>query len=365
MKKTIKPTAIMLVTAVIAVFALAGCNNEPAAIETAAKPAAAPEGGEVADNTPITLSSETAGAVIYYTQDGTEPGTASSLYSDTNKPRITTGKLTLKAIAVKDGMNNSAVLTAVYTILTVELIADAGEDQTVTLANDLTVALDGSGSSGTVTAYAWECTEYTKHEGVTAAYTLGEINNLITPATDLSKDAVALRKAGTYVFELTVKDTAGAEKTAEVTVEVEAMTVTKNITVNSKTITLPAAQFDFNPLSYSPEGGNWGIFDQSKLTFTLTDNKGGYTYRNDGIVEPNARFFGNPWPGPITTQTFYYDGIEITGKSRSIMLYNTNLSGFDYVFDITDIDGDNPYAVNFTFDPLTFTIRKIVNDLGG
>jgi hypothetical protein len=121
MKKTIKSTAIMLITAIIAVFALAGCtnepdNNKPAAIETAAKPAAAPEGGEVTDNTPITLSSETAGAEIYYTQDGTEPGTASALYSDTNKSRITTGKLTLKAIAVKDGMNNSAVLTAVYTI---------------------------------------------------------------------------------------------------------------------------------------------------------------------------------------------------------------------------------------------------------
>jgi hypothetical protein len=72
---------------------------------------------------------------VYYTQDGTEPDTTSALYSDSNKPVITTGKLTLKAIAVKDGMNNSATLTAVYTIIviptyTVTFDADNGTANT-------------------------------------------------------------------------------------------------------------------------------------------------------------------------------------------------------------------------------------------
>jgi hypothetical protein len=57
----------------------------------------------------------------------------------------------------------------------------------------------------------------------------------------LSKAAVALRKAGTYVFELTVKDTVGVEKTAEVTVVVEAMT---------KNITVPAINTAANPMDF-------------------------------------------------------------------------------------------------------------------
>ena len=140
-------------------------------------------------------------------------------------------------------------------------------------------------------------------------------------------------------------------------------TVTKDVTVNSKTITLPAAQFDFNPQSYSPADGNWGVFDQNKLTFTLTDNVGGYTYRTDGIVEPNAHFNGNPWPAPVITQTFYYDGIEITGKTRSIMLLNTtSLSAFDYAVDATDTEGDNPYDTSYTFPPINLTLTKTVTE---
>jgi hypothetical protein len=173
--------------------------------------------------------------------------------------------------------------------LTVELIADAGENQTVTLANGLTVTLDGSGSSGNITAYAWECTEYTKHEGVTAPYTTDEINNLITPATDLSKAAVALRKAGTYVFELRVKDTAGVEKTAEVTVVVEAYTVNQTATVILPDFTTTSSdirtKLDLNPT----QGDNWEGLEFGKLSITLTEtDKDGvpttYFTFNDDVV---------------------------------------------------------------------------------
>jgi len=144
--------------------------------QTAATPTATPGSGQIADNTAITLATATEGAAIYFTQDGTEPSTASVLYSNSNKPVITSGKLTLKAISVKAGMNASAVLTATYTLAPTNIppTANAGVDQTVTLASDLTVTLNGANSTdpdGSIVSFAWECVGYDKYEGVQTPYT--------------------------------------------------------------------------------------------------------------------------------------------------------------------------------------------------
>jgi formylglycine-generating enzyme required for sulfatase activity len=82
---------------------------------TVATPEASPPAGEVASGTEITLSCGTEGATIYYTTNSSTPTTASAEYSASSKPTITTAT-TLKAIAVKDGMTDSAVLETAYTL---------------------------------------------------------------------------------------------------------------------------------------------------------------------------------------------------------------------------------------------------------
>ena len=61
----------------------------------------------------VTISTETAGATIYYTTDGSTPTTESSVYST---PIAVTTTMTIKAIAVMTGMDNSAVAVANYAI---------------------------------------------------------------------------------------------------------------------------------------------------------------------------------------------------------------------------------------------------------
>ncbi|HEX2927134.1 MAG TPA: chitobiase/beta-hexosaminidase C-terminal domain-containing protein, partial [Ruminiclostridium sp.] len=76
-------------------------------------PTASPAGGTYSSAQSVTLSSTTSGASIYYTTDGSEPTTASAIYAG---PIAVNSSKIIKAIAVKEGMNNSEVASFSYTI---------------------------------------------------------------------------------------------------------------------------------------------------------------------------------------------------------------------------------------------------------
>lgn len=81
--------------------------------QTVATPVANPDAGEVAAGTTVKLTTATSGASIRYTLDGSTPNKTSTLYDG---PILINQAMTIKAIAYKDGMNPSKILTAAYTI---------------------------------------------------------------------------------------------------------------------------------------------------------------------------------------------------------------------------------------------------------
>ena len=85
--------------------------------ETCATPSFTPAGGTYTSAQSVTLTCATDGAYIYYRTDGDEPEDHATddtqLYSS---PINVDHTMTIKAIAVKEGMDNSAVATAIYTI---------------------------------------------------------------------------------------------------------------------------------------------------------------------------------------------------------------------------------------------------------
>ena len=64
----------------------------------------------------VTITTETDGATIYYTTDGTTPDESKTEYTGAIHVDAT---MTIKAIAVKDGFTNSAVKTAAYTFFAI------------------------------------------------------------------------------------------------------------------------------------------------------------------------------------------------------------------------------------------------------
>lgn len=78
------------------------------------KPTASPASYSIVPvNTRIMISTETLGATIYYTMDGSEPTTASSKYTG---DIVITEDVTIRAFAVKEGFEDSDIADFVYTL---------------------------------------------------------------------------------------------------------------------------------------------------------------------------------------------------------------------------------------------------------
>jgi hypothetical protein len=147
-------------------------------------------------------------------------------------------------------------------------VANAQAEPTHTLADNLTITLDGTDSIGNISAYAWECETYTADQGtVSAEYTKAQVNALITNAGTATA-TVKPRKAGTYVFKLTVTGNDSESDTDNVTVVVEpAGTVQKDVVVSFSAFTSGSTTLSFAPI-YTPAIAGNG-FVNSDVTYTV------------------------------------------------------------------------------------------------
>jgi hypothetical protein len=303
----------MTLLAVIAIgLALIACptdSPDTTKTNTVAKPIATPAGGQVADNTAITLTTTTAEAAIHYTQDGTEPTAESALYCDTDKPVITAGKLTLKAIAVKSGMNNSETLTATYSITsTTTPTADAGQDFTHDIYKDgVSLTLKGNAQNGTI---SWACTPPATAKQLT-----------FSDKTTAQPTVSGFDKLGEYTFTLTV--TNGTESKSDTVKVTLVATVPAVVSFVPLTASYPTSTIDFSPSTVLP----------TNITYKLADNKShSWELGKDGFNGQITASENYNSSGNVTfTQTFYLNGTKITGASeRVVVVYLGNFDGIKF-----------------------------------
>lgn len=112
------------------------------------RPVFDPAAGTYTTAQSVTITCATEGATIYYTTDETDPTQESTLYS--SPVSITTTGTTLKAIAVKDGLLDSNVASATYTIQPeAPVISEQDSKIVITAANGLTIYCTTDGSDPT------------------------------------------------------------------------------------------------------------------------------------------------------------------------------------------------------------------------
>jgi len=154
-----------------------------------ATPKFTPSAGGVPSGTTVTITCSTSGATIHYTTDGTTPDASSPTYSS---PIAITAEITIKAIGVKEGMDNSNVGSAHYTVVLPKVAnpvftPSAGE---VTSGTEVTISCATSGATIYYTTDGStpteDSTEYTAPIAVTAAVTI----KAIAVATDYQDSSV-------------------------------------------------------------------------------------------------------------------------------------------------------------------------------
>lgn len=160
-----------------------------------AAPAFTPPAGSVYTSTPITLACSTPGASIYYTTNGSTPTTSSTKY--TAPFTLNAGMITVKAIGVLQGAQNSPVASATYTVT-----VPAG-GITVYVKNYTHIYYWNAQPSGSVTTVSWPGVTLNSDPTGWKQYTLPGVTsvNLIFSNNGSGQTGDLSRSSGTWWYK--------------------------------------------------------------------------------------------------------------------------------------------------------------------
>ena len=241
--------------------------------ETCATPTFSPAAGDVEAGTEVTISSATDGATIYYTTDGSDPTTSSTRTQGTSV--IINEACTVKAIAVKEDYNNSAVATATYSILQVV------NGYTVDFESDLASYVDW-----TFTNIGRHTETITAHSGSYYGANVNSSNNAVTSAVIQTKEKVANPTTLTCYISKESKNTTESNWIVEVSYDgttwsqVTTMSATEMSKGNWNQFTANLGEYNNVYVRVRYEGSNAvraiddiSIIEGGKMTATVTIDK--------------------------------------------------------------------------------------------
>ncbi len=250
-------------------------------LEQVAIPTFSPAAGEVTSGTEVTISSATDGATIYYTTDGSTPTTSS-----TQGTSVTiTAATTIKAIAVKDGMANSEVATAEYTVAGVEKtyyvkVTSAPSDWSGTY-------LIVSGEKAFNGAFSGASTNY----GMPADVTVSD--NKIESTNIVDAYAVTIAKSGSYYSIETVANgflswTSG--NSLNHTASVNGDNQRWSFTYSNGNVTIANAGDATRKLQYNSGSPRFACYTSAQTAIQL--------YKLEGSTTPTPTTYAVTWTAP-------------------------------------------------------------------
>ncbi|WLR41375.1 5'-nucleotidase C-terminal domain-containing protein [Bacillus carboniphilus] len=342
--------------------------------------------GEVKEGTEVTLSTSTDDATIYYTTDGTQPTAESTLYE---KPIAITKAMTIKAIAIKDGLDHSEIASFDYTIkapLEVTDIADVRQ-----LAKDSEAKIEG------VVTASFEISGQTNlyvQDDTAAIVVRGNISaNIGDRISAEGKVSDFYGMAQLYVDQITIEETDGEvnQKAQVITssdfnenVEAELVKV-ENFTINSVdkhgNYTATDAQGTFklvtqNDVSLSV-GKKYdsitGVIDYNYSEYKLTPRTADdielyplavYASSESGSIVKGSEI---TLETPAENGVIYYtlDGSEPTSEQGTKYSSPIKISEDTTVKAIVEIDGETSEVATYTYEVIESLDGVAIHDIQG
>jgi hypothetical protein len=334
---------------------------------TVATPTFSPAAGTYLGTQTVSLSDTTSGAVIFYTLDGSQPGTsAGGSTQQYNGPLTVSSTETIKALATASGMTTSGTASATYTIesqVATPTFAPAGGSytsaQTVsisTASSGATIYYTTNGStpttsstvysgpitvsvSETLKAYATK-SGYFDSNVATAAYTIGSSGGGISFGNGFTAGSMVLNGNATIAGSaLSLTTTNGT---------FQASSAWYPTAVNIQKFT---TDFSFQSSAGSPTADGFTFAIQGNTTAAIGGSGGGLGYFNIGkSVAVKFDLYNNAGEGPDST------GLYLNGPDPTTPAVDMTSSG-------VDLHSGHLFSVHIVYDGtnLTMTITDTTN----
>ena len=325
-------------------------------------PTANPTAGAYTENQSVALASSTVGATIYYTTDGSEPTILSGVPSGTTKeytaPIAVTGTVgqsittTIKAIAVKNGMQDSSVETFTYTIQIpvtgYTITATAGANGSITPSGAVGVVAGGS-QTFTISPASGYVIDTLKVDSLevtaTTSYTFSDVNANHTIEVTFKQESQTPDVPGVTAPSITTQPGNATVKAGE--------TATFAIAVNGTDLTYQW-QIDRN------DGNGWvniaGATAASYTTSTVDISCNGFKYQcvvsnSAGTDTSNTAVLTvteNTTPAPGSVDYEILDGANTSWEQNSDGSLSIRGSGAISKFVGVKVDGNLVDVKNYT-----------------
>ncbi len=263
----------------------------------------------------VTISCATKGATIYYTTDGTTtPSSSSTEYTGAISVSSTT---TIKAIAVKDGLTDSEVASATYTIRSCKeynLVTDAS----ALGIGDKIVILDNSGT------YAMSTTQNSKNRGVTTDFVLNSSTVRVPDVGEVQPITLEAYADGYWYFKVGDDSYLAATGTSEAQLKSQTKSTVNTNSTGKWSIALVSSAFTvktndgktYNTMRYNYNSGSpiFSCYDGDKQTAVKV-----YAYQNTApTIETNTASlsgFSATYGGSASdAQNVYVSGRNLNGN---------------------------------------------------
>ena len=269
---------IAVISAMVMALAAFGCKTDTEYVDKTYCSAVTFTSEATADGVKVTMATTTAGALIYYTTDGTLPTKESTKYS---KAVEFTQDATVKAIAIKEGIENSPVSVATVSIKEKTIIVDKNAGEPLKIALTATVPQENgytgnkSNTKVTVTANITTASKVKKvvwkKDGSLIAKTLLADENAAT-ATESADNAV-------WTFDITAQDESANGSYTVAAIDEAGREEAEQITIDNFDFT-PPGNVKVTNADYSSENSSIAIewtepveadYHHVDITFTTND----------------------------------------------------------------------------------------------